>query len=143
MSFVNIWIHAVWGTKNRYPYLKRTVKKDLLDHIFENANQKEIYIRVANAMEDHVHVLLSLSATMNIAETVQLIKGESSHWLNNKSILPNEFIWAKEYYAASISGHEVKHVIRYINEQEKHHRRITFQEECKLFMEKYGNSIQG
>jgi len=86
MAFVKIWIHAVWGTKNREPILEKDPRKKLFTHIRENAKQKEIYIDFINGVEDHVHCLLTLNADLSIAKTMQLIKGEAAHWANQQEL---------------------------------------------------------
>src|SRR5258706_15069409 len=103
MSFVRVWIHAVWGTKNREPVLVKEIRPPLMFHIRENAKQKQIYIDRLNGYTDHLHCLFGLNADMAIAKTLQLIKGESAYWMNKERIAPVKFEWASEYYAVSVS----------------------------------------
>lgn len=77
MAFVKIWIHAVWGIKNREPVLSKDVRMKLFRHIKENAKDKMIFIDLINGYSDHVHCLLTLNADMSISKTIQLLKGES------------------------------------------------------------------
>jgi REP element-mobilizing transposase RayT len=76
-----------------------------------------------NRVEDHIHVLFELNADLSIAKTLQLIKGESSYWINKQSLIKNKFEWADEYYAVSVSESLVPKVRNYINIQEEHHRK--------------------
>ncbi len=96
-------------------------------------------------MDDHAHALFTLNADMSIAKTMQLIKGEASFWANKKKLLPNGSLeWAHEYYAVSVSESLVERVRNYIRNQEEHHRKKTFAEECDEFVEKYGfTRVQG
>lgn len=138
MSYVKIWIHAVWGTKNRKPLLTPDVRINLFSHIKENAEEKGNNIDFINGYLDHAHCLCLLNANMSIATLMQNIKGESSHWANQQRLLKEKLIWADEYYAASVSESQVPKVRNYIRKQEEHHRKKTFEQECDEFIRKYG-----
>ncbi len=130
MAYVKIWVHAVWGTKNRYPFLQKELKDKLILHIKQNAKTKEIHIDTINGHSDHMHALIGLNADMSIAKTMNLIKGESSFWINKEKFTKTKFEWAAEYYAASISESALSNVRNYINNQEEHHKKKTFEDEC-------------
>ena len=139
MSFVKIYVHAVWGTKRREPLLEKPHRYEIFEHIRENAQKKEIFIDHINGFTDHVHVLISLGKTQNIAECVQLLKGECSFWVNNKSkLLSCKLNWSDDYYAVSVGASQVEAVRRYIRNQELHHAKKTFAQECEEFLKIYG-----
>jgi hypothetical protein len=69
---------------------------------------------------------------------MQLIKGEASFWINRHKITKYKFEWAEEYYAVSVSESDLSGVIKYIESQEEHHRKKSWEEECREFMTKYG-----
>jgi putative transposase len=137
MSYVRVWIHAVWGTKNREHFFIKTIRSQVLNHIRKNAKNKGIYIESLNAESDHVHCLFGLNANMTIAKTLQLIKGESAYWINKEKITPVRFEWANEYYAVSVSESNLDRVRAYIDNQEEHHKKITFAEEVERFLRKH------
>ncbi len=137
MSYVNIWIHAVWGTKNRYPFLTKELRPQVFYHIKTNAKQKGIYLPFLNGYDDHVHALISLQADQNIANLMQLIKGESSYWFNQQHWIRGKFEWASEYYAASVSQSLLPVVKEYIRTQEEHHRKMNFAEECQEILREF------
>ena len=141
MAYVKIWIHAVWGTKNRQPVLSKERRNEMFLHIRENARQKEIYIDSLNGYVDHVHCLLALNADMSISKAIGLIKGESSFWVNKQKLFPQKFEWADEYYAASVSDSVVEKVRNYIDNQEEHHRTKTFSEEYSEFLRSNGLEV--
>lgn len=143
MAHVNIWIHAVWGTKNRHRYLTKEIREKVISHIKQNAKQKGIYIDSVNGYDEHLHCLLSLTADMSIAKVMQLIKGESAFWINKEKITSAKFEWAVEYYAASVSESVLPKVRAYIKNQEEHHKKTTFQEEYEEFIKNYPFSNQG
>ena len=83
MSWVRVWIHLVFTTKNHEKSLASKESRNLLfEHMKQNAKEKELFLDTVNGSHDHVHCLISLSKDLTISKTVQLIKGESSHWFN-------------------------------------------------------------
>jgi REP element-mobilizing transposase RayT len=139
MSFAIIWVHVVWGTKNREPLLEKSARNDIFNHIRENARNKGIHVDFINGYVDHVHCLISMNANQDIAKIVQLLKGESSFWVNNKTnLLKHRLQWCDDYYAVSVGVSNLDVVRAYIRNQEEHHRKKTFTEECEEFMRVYG-----
>jgi putative transposase len=140
MAQVRIWVHAVWGTKNREPLMSNKNKRiDLFKHIKSNAKEKKIYLDFINGSSDHVHILISMACDQNIAQIMKLLKGESSHFANEQKLFDTtDFDWADDYYAVSVSQSHASIVRNYLKKQEEHHATKTFEEECKEFMEKYG-----
>lgn len=130
--------HVVWGTKHRKPVLTTEKRKLLFDHIRSNARTKGIYIDALGGYTDHVHCLISLGGDQTIAKVVQLIKGESSFWVNRENLITPKFAWAEDYYAASVSESSIQNVRNYINNQEEHHKKVTFAEEYEQFIKTYG-----
>ena len=96
MSYVKVMIHAVWGTKNHFPFLTSEIKHKVLSHIMENAKSKQIFIDNLNGHIDHVHCLIGLNADTSISKTLQLLKGESAFWINKQKITKSKFEWADE-----------------------------------------------
>ena len=137
MPYVRIWLHCVWGTKKRISFLSVDYKWDILNHIKENAKIKGIYIDFINGDKEHIHCIISLKADETLSKTIQLIKGESSFWINKNGMSKGKFEWADEYFAVSVSESQLPKVRDYIKNQEEHHRRKTWEEECEEFMQKY------
>lgn len=137
MAFVKIWIHAVWGTKGRQPVLTSPIRFQLFQHIKENAKQKGVYLDFINGHVDHVHCLLALNADMPVTKALQLIKGESAFWANKQRLVQPKLEWADEYFAVSVSESMVEKVRDYIRNQEEHHKKQTFLEEYKEFIDRY------
>lgn len=143
MSFVKVMIHAVWGTKNRYPFLTKEVKEKVVSHIKENAKIKQIYIDRLDGHTEHLHCLFGLNADTSIAKTLQLLKGESAFWINNQQLTTSKFEWADEYFAVSVSESIVDKVRAYIDGQEEHHKKVTFTKEYEEFISKYNFKNHG
>jgi len=137
MPFMKVMIHAVWGTKNRYPFLTKEIKQKVIAHTRENAMRKEIFIDRLNGFTEHLHCLFGLNADMTIAKALQLIKGESAFWINREQITNDKFEWADEYFAASVSESQLDKVRAYIDHQEEHHQKVTFQYEYDQILKKF------
>jgi REP element-mobilizing transposase RayT len=83
-----------------------------------------------NGYEDHVHCLISLKPEQNIARVIQLIKGESSFWINRNNLCSSKFEWQNEYFAMSVSDTDLTKIRNYIKSQEERHRNKRFLQEC-------------
>ena len=137
-SYCRCWLHLTWATLERRPLLTAPVAPQLSAYLYECAKQKGIYMRINYVNADHVHALIDLPVTRPIQEVVQLLKGGSSHWVNERNLVAGRFGWQRGYGAFSVSHSAVEEVSAYIANQEEHHRKRTFAEELKLLVEKYG-----
>ena len=137
MSFIKVYIHLVFSTKNRTPYLNTfSLRIKVWKHIRENASEKGIHIDTVNGYSDHCHCLISLASDQNIENIVQLIKGESSYWINKNYLTIDKFSWQDEYFAVSVSESKIEMVRNYIKNQEAHHRKKGFEDEYQKFLDK-------
>ena len=133
MPYISIYIHIVFTTKNRFPFLDTIqIRKEVWKHIFENAKCKNIHIDMINGYCDHCHILLSLKSSQNISQVLKLIKGESSRWINESKLLLEKFEWQNDYYAISVSNSHLARVRNYIKNQEAHHSKSSLEEEIKV-----------
>lgn len=138
MSFVKIYIHFIWSTKNREKYLNTPdLRQKVWEHIKENAKTKGIYIDFINGYSDHCHCLISLGIDQSVKKIIQLIKGESSYWINKNNLTKYKFEWQEEYFALSVSESMLDKVREYIKNQEEHHEKKSFTDEYNEFIKKY------
>ncbi|MCF0059753.1 IS200/IS605 family transposase [Dyadobacter sp. CY356] len=138
MSYVKIWVHAVWATRNRECVLKPDILKKMCSHIYGYAKENGIYIDRINGHDDHIHVLMILKPEFGILKHVQLLKGESSNWANKVQLTKDRLYWADKYFASSVSNNKIDIVRKYIDNQQEHHRKQTFGEEYKIFLTSLG-----
>ncbi len=138
MPFTSIWVHAVWATKDRQPILIEPFRTRLFNHIKANAIEKNIYLNRINGYTDHVHGLISLGAGQTIKDTLQLLKGESSHWFNKAGFPTGKLYWQDDYYAVSVSNSGLAAVQMYIDGQVAHHQVKTFAEEYEELIKHAG-----
>jgi putative transposase len=141
MSYIKVYVHYVWSTKNRFPFLNDKIRYAVFNHIRENARQKNIYIDFINGYTDHIHCLVSLGDDISIGKIAQLIKGESSHWINQQKLTSSKFEWQDEYLAIGIGDDKIDIVRNYISKQEAHHKKKTFNDELDVFLKRYGFDI--
>ena len=137
MSWVRIYIHMVFSTKNREPFLNSIeLRKKVFQHIKNNAEEKDIWLDSVNGYQDHAHCLISLGKEQTISKVAQLIKGESSFWINQNNLTTHKFMWQDDYWAVGVSDSHLEAVRKYIHHQEAHHSSTSFSEEINQFMEK-------
>ena len=141
MPFVKIWIHAVWTTKNRIPFLNSEIRQEVFKHIHQYALEKGIYMDTVNGYSEHVHCLFRLKNDQTISKVLQLLKGEPSFWINQQKLTKTKFHWQDEYFAVSVSESQVEAVRKYISNQEEHHKKKSFKEEYDEFIQKYGFQV--
>ncbi|MBN1184862.1 MAG: IS200/IS605 family transposase [Bacteroidales bacterium] len=141
MSWVRIWIHSVFSTKNREHFLIKHIRNEVFQHIQKNAKEKDIWLNTLGGYSDHIHCLVSLGRDQSISKVAQLIKGESSFWINKVKLTESKFAWQDDFWAVSVSESHTEKVRDYIKNQEIHHKTSTFTEEIDEFMEKNGWAI--
>ena len=135
-SLANLLTHLIFSTRNRNPLL---VDKDLRQrtHAYLAAVLKDIQCPalIVGGVANHVHILCQLAKTQSISDMMEHLKASSSKWLKTQGI--RTFSWQRGYGAFSVSQSHVDAVISYIENQEEHHRTITFEEEFRLILKRY------
>lgn len=138
MSYIRMWVHLVFATKNRAPLLSREIRYKVQEHIIQNCKEKSIYLQAVNGYTDHIHCLILLGKEQSIAKIAQLIKGESSFWINKHKLANSQSTWQDDYFAVSVSESVLPRVIDYIKNQEQHHAKKSFDDEIREFEKIYG-----
>ena len=128
-TYASIWLHFIWGTKNRQPLITETIEYLLYDKIKETAKAEKIHLDHINGVEDHVHCLVSIDTTFRIFDIPKLLKGSSSRFINEQGITKDYFDWQDGYGVFSVSPTHLPQVRSYMKNQKKHHRSISFEEE--------------
>ena len=138
-SLAKLWTHLIFSTKNRFPFLNdRPFRLDLHAYLATLLRQFDCETLIVGGVEDHIHALFALSRIHSIAKVVKEIKRPSSSWIKDISPALRKFYWQAGYGAFSVSQSNLAEVIRYIENQEEHHRRVTFQDEYRAFLKAYG-----
>jgi len=102
------------------------------------SHEKGIYMKINYFNADHTHALIDLPTNLTIEQVIQLLKGSSSHWINQNHLVKGRFAWGRGYGAFSVSHSDVRKVANYIARQAEHHRKRSFAEEYEIFVKRYG-----
>jgi len=137
-SLASILLHIVFSTKDRFPFLAdldvRTEMHAYLATVFRSYESPAL---IVGGVADHVHVLSALSRNLSVAELIKQTKKSSSKWIKSKGGLLTKFHWQNGYAVFSVSESQEGRVHRYIQNQEQHHRRITFEDEFRTILRKH------
>jgi REP element-mobilizing transposase RayT len=141
-SLVQIYVHLVFSTKDRRPFLRDTTLRGRLHAYLIGIcqNQQCPPIRIGG-VEDHVHILCRLSKTLDVSTLIRELKRDSSKWIKEEYPQLADFHWQNGYGGFSISPSHVEVLRAYIENQEEHHRRESFQDEFRRLCRKYGIDI--
>ena len=137
-SYSRVWLHLVWATLERRRLLDKAAAVRLSGYLTQYASEKGIYMRINYVNPEHVHAVIDLPTRLCIEDAMQFLKGGSSHWINENSLVAGKFGWGRGYGAFSVSHSGIEEVGKYIADQEEHHRKRSFAEELRLFVERYG-----
>ncbi len=137
MSYISSYYHCVFSTKERRPLIHPPLRERLWPFLGGIARQNGIKALEIGGMPDHVHLLLSLPATLSIAKTLQLLKGGSSKWVHDTFREQWAFNWQVKYGAFGVSVSLLDKTVQYIKTQEQHHRKMSFQEEFLALLKKH------
>lgn len=137
MSYISVYVHVVFSTKERRKQIPESLQPRLWAYMGGIARTNRFKAITIGGIEDHVHLLLSLPATIAIAKAVQLVKAGSSKWMHEDIGIPL-FAWQEAYGAFSIGVSQVPATVKYIDNQKAHHRKIGFAEELAMILKKHG-----
>jgi putative transposase len=134
-----LWTHLIFSTKNRFPFLSdKVLRAEMHAYLAEMLRNQNCETLIVGGVEDHTHSLFALSRTLPIARVVKEVKRTSSGWIKQAWPRLARFHWQGGYAAFSVSQSNLENVIRYIENQEEHHKRVTFQDEYRAFLKAYG-----
>ena len=137
-SLARILVHTVFSTKERRPFLRDlSLRQELHLYLGGILTHLDCQPIIAGGVEDHVHLLCALSRTCEAAAMVKEAKRGSSLWLKTKSPDLEDFAWQSGYGILSIGFSQIGTVREYIARQEEHHRKISFQDEFRLLLQRY------
>ena len=138
-SLARLWTHLIFSTKNRFPFLTdKVLRAETHAYLAEILRTHGCETLIVGGVDDHAHSLFAQSRTLPIASVVKEIKRTSSGWIKTTSRRVSKFHWQGGYAAFSVSQSNLQEVIRYIENQEEHHKRVTFQDEYRAFLKAYG-----
>ncbi len=136
-SLASLHIHLVFSTKNREPVITEGVRAALhayMATVLQNSGCAPILI---NSVEDHIHLLFDLARNVAVSQAVEDVKKSSSKWIKTQEAEFADFAWQAGYGAFAVSESNVESVREYITRQREHHRKETFQEEYRQFLDRH------
>lgn len=136
-TFTQIYLHLVFAVQNRISLIQPEWKDELYKYItgiVQNNGHKLIAI---NGMPNHLHIAVGYKPHQLIPDLLQDIKAYSSKWINRKKFIKGNFNWQQGYGAFSFSHSHIDRIVKYINNQEQHHKKQTFREEYLSLLKKY------
>jgi putative transposase len=128
-------MHVVFSTKERRKMIPTNMRERLWSYTAGICKHQKVFVHAVGGMEDHIHLLLQFPATVVISEAIKTIKANSSSWMSDEI---GQFAWQQGYGAFSVSKSNMAAVMTYIQNQERHHRKMTFEEEFIAFLKKHG-----
>ncbi|MES2468135.1 MAG: IS200/IS605 family transposase [Verrucomicrobiota bacterium] len=131
-------IHDIFSTKDRHPFIDPDTRPRLHAYLSTVARNIGCEAYRVGGVADHVHLAIRLSRTVTIADLVQELKTSSSKWVKTQSPGPTVFSWQRGYGCFSVGPSDLEPLRAYIDDQEKHHETRTFQDEFRMFLNKYG-----
>lgn len=135
-TYISNLVHCVFSTKLRRNLIPAEIQPELWSFLGGIARKNGFKALMVGGTENHVHILLSLQATMPVAKALQLVKGASSRWMKEKH--SRDFAWQEGYGAFTIGISQKNHTMEYIRTQAEHHRKRSFEEEFVAFLKKHG-----
>src|SRR6476469_1756329 len=136
-SLSRILVHLIFSTQNQAPVLTPLICSELHPYLAVVLRDNNCPSLQVGGMEDHVHLFFGLSRSLSITDVAEIVKVSSSRWIKTKGADFARFHWQSGYGAFSVGQSNADEVVRYIQNQEEHHRRMTFQEEFRRFLELY------
>ena len=132
-SKVYLFIHVITCVKNKEPLLTKPVRTVLFAHIKKHAAENGINVLSVNGTEDHMHAVVQMMPTQNLAQIMKSIRTDSTTWINEGNFIKSAFEWEEGYAALSVSPSSVKQVLEYLEKQEEHHKTKTLDSELEVF----------
>ena len=136
-SLAHILLHVVFSTKYRYPWLESGIREKTHAYLAGAVRQCDCEAYRVGGVADHVHLAVRFACTITVADLVREIKTSSSKWLKMQDAKFNDFAWQQGYGVFSVGMRQKDILLRYIDNQEQHHRARTFQDEYRVFLAKY------
>ena len=132
------YLHITFSTRKRELLIKDSIKEELFNYLGGICKQMECNPIRVGGHKDHVHILCLLSKKIALVSLMEELKKSSSKWIKSKGDNFTNFYWQTGYGAFSVSPKQTDIVVEYINNQETHHKKTTFQEEYRAFLKEYG-----
>ena len=136
-SYTQLYVQLIFAVKYREALLKKEWREELFKYITGIVQSHRHKMIIINGVEDHVHLFVSMNPNQSVSDLVREVKRSSAMWLNKNKYIKARFQWQKGYGAFTYSKSQSSNVIRYIENQEKHHQSISFHDEYRSLLTKF------
>jgi putative transposase len=136
-TLTNLLYHIVFTTRKKQDFIIPALSVELYPYIGGIIREDKGKLLKIGGILNHIHILARFSASISVSEMMRRVKGSSSKWVNESSRSTQHFSWQRGYGAFSVSESAVENVISYIGNQDEHHKKITFEEEFLLLLQKH------
>src|SRR5262249_15779232 len=134
-SYVQNHLHVVFSTKEREKLIAKPMQPKLWSYMAGIGRNHDFLVIANGGMEDHVHLLILLPPFLTLAKAINVLKTNSSRWMSEHG---TKFAWQEGYGAFAVCKSKIDAVVRYINEQERHHPKRSFEDEFITLLKKHG-----
>jgi REP element-mobilizing transposase RayT len=140
-TYTKLIYHIIFSTKHREPVIAPRLRENLYPYIGGIIRGQDNMLQAIGGMPDHIHLVVRMKSDISVSEIVRLVKANSSKWINEQPNRPSRFGWQSGYGAFSVSFSQLASVCQYVERQEEHHRKKTFQEEYQEFLRRHDISF--
>ena len=137
-TYTSLHYHLIFSTKNRERWIDQDIEQRIWEYLGGIARQNDMKALQIGGVEDHVHLVVGIPATLAVSKALQLLKGGSSKWIHETFPTLAHFGWQDGYGAFTVSRSQLPGVVSYVANQREHHKKTTFQEEYRAFLQKHG-----
>jgi REP element-mobilizing transposase RayT len=137
-TYTSLHYHLIFSTKNRQPWIRQEIEQRIWEYLGGIARQNDMKAIQIGGIDDHVHLVIGIRATLAVSKALQLLKGGSSKWIHETFPDLAQFQWQDGYGAFTVSKSQLPDVIHYVAQQREHHKTRTFQDEYRAFLQKHG-----
>jgi len=136
-TFTQLYVQIVFAVKNHNAVLHNNIRKRVFEYMSGIITEMKHKSIIVNGVSSHVHIFIGLNPSISISDTVHDIKRSTSLFINNEKLCIEKFAWQDGYGAFTYSRSQVENVYKYIQNQEQHHKKVTFREEYIDFLKKF------
>jgi REP element-mobilizing transposase RayT len=136
-TFTSLHYHIIFSTKNRERWIDQAVEQRIWEYLGGIARQNDMKALQIGGIEDHVHLVIGIPASLAVSKALQFLKGGSCRWIHETFPELARFQWQDGYAAFAVSKSQVPDVVRYVANQREHHKGLTFQDEYKAFLQRH------
>ena len=125
MPYFRLYYHFIWATRNREPLVTPAIEESLYGYVIGKIDHLQCFFHTIGGIENHIHLVVSIPPTIAVAPFIKIIKGSSSHFVNEKLAPTNAFGWQHGYGAFTIDHIDLKTIVNYVRNQKTHHQQGT------------------